>query len=81
MTPIEEHIIREEEKRKAAIESLKKSKFRAKDVAKACGISQGHFSKIRNGECIPSPKVAKRMSKVTGIPVLKLLYPEDRKTA
>ncbi len=45
-------------------------------LAKTLGTSEIYVSLLLNGRRIPSRKLAQRISSMTGIPVLNLLYPQ-----
>ena len=46
------------------------------ELAQALGTSEIYVSLLLNGRRIPSRKLAQRISSLTGIPVLNLLYPQ-----
>jgi transcriptional regulator with XRE-family HTH domain len=46
------------------------------ELAKALGTSDIYTSLLLNEKRIPSRKLAQRISALTGIPVLNLLYPQ-----
>jgi len=48
-----------------------------KELAKEAGISVSYLSGILNKKRSPHPKIAPKISAVTGIPILNLLYPQD----
>jgi len=48
-----------------------------KALAKKIGISEDWIHFIATNQKVPSPKLAKKISQVTNIPILHLLYPED----
>ena len=52
--------------------------FTNPELAKALGTSEIYVSLLLNGKRNPSRKLAQRISALTGIPVLNLLYPQDR---
>ena len=46
------------------------------ELARKLGITDAHLSMIIRGRRVPSRKLAQRISSLTGIPVLNLLYPQ-----
>lgn len=46
------------------------------ELARKLGITDAHLSMIISGKRTPSRKLAQRISTLTGIPVLNLLYPQ-----
>jgi transcriptional regulator with XRE-family HTH domain len=50
-----------------------------KALAKKIGISEDWIHLIATNQKEPSTKLAKKISQLTGIPILQLLYPEDYK--
>ena len=46
-------------------------------IAKAAGITPSHMAYIARGVKKPSPDVAARLEKATGVPRLAWLYPEE----
>ncbi len=46
------------------------------ELAQALGTSEIYVSLLLNGRRIPSRKLAQKISTLTGIPVLNLLYPQ-----
>ncbi|MHB1702863.1 MAG: helix-turn-helix transcriptional regulator [bacterium] len=53
------------------------NKITQKKLAKKLNISENWVSFIISYKETPSPKLAKRISDLTGIPILTLLYPEE----
>jgi len=49
------------------------------DIAQEFGVTAAHLSMILAGKRVPSRKLAKKISEKTGIPVLNLLYPVDKR--
>jgi transcriptional regulator with XRE-family HTH domain len=39
------------------------------DLAKRCGITQGHLSNIERGDRLPSPKVLRALASELGVPL------------
>lgn len=56
---------------------LKQKKIKKKKFAKLMKISDRMLSYYISFEKYPSRSTAKKISELTGIPVIKLLYPED----
>ena len=56
-----------------------KNKISQKNLAKELNKSENWISFIISCKKKPSPKLAKKISQLTGIPILQLLYPEDYK--
>lgn len=44
-------------------------------LAQALGISESYLSEVLSGQSSFSKKLAQRISEITGIPVINLLYP------
>lgn len=57
---------------------LEKNGLNQGELAQKIGISQALLSRYLSGERSFSPSRALSISKITGIPVLNLLYPEMR---
>jgi len=47
-----------------------------RDLARELGISEAYLSQVLSGQRSLSKKLARRISALTGIPVLNLLYPQ-----
>ena len=47
-----------------------------RDLARELGISEAYLSQVLSGQRSLSKKLAQRISALTGIPVLNLLYPQ-----
>jgi transcriptional regulator with XRE-family HTH domain len=56
-----------------------KNNITQKEVAKKIGITDIYLVRLLSFKQTPSPKLAKKISELTGIPILDLLYPEDFK--
>ena len=56
-----------------------KNKISQKRLSKKLNRSENWISFIVSYKKTPSPKLAKKISELTGIPILDLLYPEDFK--
>lgn len=52
-----------------------------RQVAREAGISEAHLSLIVAGKRRPSPEVARRLSATTGIPLDRLLPPDEPATS
>lgn len=53
-----------------------KNGFTGRELAKHLGMSEAYLSQVLSGQRTPSKKLAQRISSMTGIPVLNLLYPQ-----
>jgi transcriptional regulator with XRE-family HTH domain len=60
---------------------LKRQKIKQTKFADSLGISTAHLSMILGGHRRPSPELARRISRETGIPLESLLFPPKRKDA
>jgi len=56
----------------------KSNKLTFKKIASIWNITPVYADYLVNQKRTPSPKLAKRISETTGIPVIDLLYPEER---
>jgi transcriptional regulator with XRE-family HTH domain len=56
-------------------EYKEKRGFSGREMARKLAISEPHLSLILSGKRSMSKKLAKRISKKTGIPLISLLYP------
>jgi len=62
---------------KRSLSEFKKAKgLSNQEMAKLLGVSDAHLSMILSGQRAPSKKLAQKISEKTGIPILKLLYPQ-----
>lgn len=59
---------------------LNSDRMSVRDFAAHLGISTQYVNMLRNGERRPSPELAKKISKITGIPFERLLLPEETVT-
>ena len=50
-----------------------------KEIANRLGITDIYLGKILKYKSYPSRTLSKKISQITGIPILQLLYPEDYK--
>lgn len=50
--------------------------FTGRELARRLEISEAYLSQVLSGQRTPSKKLAQRISALTGIPVLNLLYPQ-----
>ena len=48
-----------------------------REMAQQLGISESYLSEILSGQKTPSKRLAIKISKITNIPILNLLYPQD----
>jgi len=53
-----------------------KKRLSGRALARELGISEAYLSQILSGQRSLSKKLAQRISALTGIPVLNLLYPQ-----
>jgi transcriptional regulator with XRE-family HTH domain len=58
-------------------EYLEKTGKSERQFARMLGISQSHLNMIKNGSRRPSPELARKIEKITGIPFRSLLVAED----
>ena len=58
-------------------EYLSSQQVSQRKVAKQAGISPAHMNAIVKGKRRPSPKLAAKIEKITGIPLRKLLLPDE----
>ena len=63
-------------KPKSLTEYKEKQQVTIKQLAESLGISTVYVSFLLSGKRMPSRRLAARISSVTGIPVLNLLYPK-----
>jgi len=54
-------------------EYLKNTKMTVLELAAACGVKQPTISNLRHGRYHPSPQLAAKIEKITGIPLRTLL--------
>ena len=54
-----------------------KNQIKQVEFAKKIGVTPSFLSHLLKYKYFPSRKTAKKISELTGIPVIKLLYPED----
>jgi transcriptional regulator with XRE-family HTH domain len=59
-------------------EYKEKKGLTSKGLAELLGISESYLSEILSGKRSFSKKLACKASEITGIPLLNLLYPENR---
>lgn len=52
-----------------------------REMARQLGISESYLSEILPGQRTPSKRLAVKISRITGIPILNLLYPQDEARA
>jgi len=57
-------------------EYKEKKGLSGRDMARHFEISESYLSEVLSGQKTPSKKLAQRISALTGIPVLNLLYPQ-----
>jgi transcriptional regulator with XRE-family HTH domain len=57
-------------------EFKEKKGLSGREMARQLDISESYLSEILSGQRSLSKKLAKRISEITGIPVLNLLYPQ-----
>lgn len=57
------------------IDFKESNNFSNKDLAKLFGVSEIYISFLLNKKRTPSKKLAKKISEITGIPILNLLFP------
>ena len=57
---------------------LFKNQIKQIDFAEKISLSPAYFSKILKYKNFPSRKTALKISNITGIPVIELLYPEEK---
>ena len=62
-------------------EYLKAKKIRQRQFAAQMGMSQSHVSELVRGKHRPSPKLAAKIEKITGIPLRRLLLPDEAEPA
>lgn len=62
-------------------EYLKKKKRTASDLAATLDVEPSTITRIVKLERRPSPELAKRISDETGVPIMKLLYPQNTTAA
>ena len=60
---------------------IRHTRTTGKELADTLGISVSYMSMLRLGQRRPSPELAQRIEKVTGIPFRKLLLRRKRKAA
>ena len=58
------------------VEYKEKKGLTSRDMARHFEISESYLSEVLSGQKTPSKKLAQRISALTGIPVLNLLYPQ-----
>jgi transcriptional regulator with XRE-family HTH domain len=58
------------------VEYKEKNGLTGRDMARHFEISESYLSEVLSGQKTPSKKLAQRISALTGIPVLNLLYPQ-----
>lgn len=54
-----------------------RTKLSQADAADLAGITQSHWSRLENGETFASPKLAKTLTRLTGVPFETLLGVAD----
>ena len=54
-----------------------KNNITQREIAKKIGITDIYLVRLLSFKQTPSPKLAKRISDLTGIPILDLLYPNE----
>ncbi|NLH75552.1 MAG: helix-turn-helix transcriptional regulator [Acidobacteria bacterium] len=59
------------------VEYKAKKGLSGSELAREFGITNAHLSMLLSGKRIPSRRLAQRISEITGIPILNLLYPGD----
>ncbi|MDH7513512.1 MAG: helix-turn-helix transcriptional regulator [Clostridiales bacterium] len=59
------------------LEYKEKNGLSVLDLAKEFGVTSAHISMILAGKRFPSRRLAQKISQKTGIPVLRLLYPQE----
>ncbi len=57
-------------------EYKEKNGLTGRELARRLEISDAYLSQVLSGQRTPSKKLARRISSLTGIPVLNLLYPQ-----
>ena len=58
------------------VEFKEKKGLSGRELAHQLDISESYLSEVLSGQKTPSKKLAQRISALTGIPVLNLLYPQ-----
>lgn len=53
------------------------TKLPHKKIAEATGVSQAYITMLTNGKRRPSPQLARRLEKITGVPLQRLLFPGE----
>lgn len=54
-----------------------KKGFSSREIARQLEISESYLSEILSGQRTPSKRLAVKISRITNIPLLNLLYPQD----
>jgi len=58
-------------------EYLSVNQIRQRSLAKQAGISPAHMNMLIKGKRRPSPLIAAKIEKITGIPLRRLLLPDE----